>query len=66
MYFGLTYEQLVYELMIDLKLIKNCEEDLDPFDLEVFIEKMYGVAYSYSINNFGEAYIMIYNEKNQK
>ena len=66
MYFGLTYEQLVYELMIDLKLIKNCEEDLDPFDLEVFIEKMYGVAYSYSINHFGEAYIMIYNEKNQK
>ncbi|WP_252650563.1 hypothetical protein [Bacillus pacificus] len=62
------YLELVDDLIIDLNLIEEDEEDLDidPYEKEVFLEKIFGVKGSYSINHFGAAYRMIYNEKNCK
>jgi len=60
------FEQLVDELMVDLSIVEKCEENLDPYDREAFREKIFGVPYSYSINHFGEAYRMIYDEKKKE
>lgn len=62
------YLELVDDLIRDLNLIEEDEEDLDidPYEKEVFLERKFGVTGSYSINHFGTAYRMIYNEKNRK
>ncbi|PHD44843.1 hypothetical protein COF67_25330 [Bacillus toyonensis] len=59
---------MVDDLIIDLNLIEEVEVDLDidPYEKEVFLERIFGVTGSYSIIHFGAAYRMIYNEKDRK
>lgn len=62
------YLELFDDLIMDLNLIEEDKQDLniDPYEKEVFLEEIFGVTGSYSINHFGAAYRMIYNEKIRK